>query len=380
MIRIEAPYLRREAERTFLCAGVTLNGKRTEVWYSVEKEFEHFLVEDRADAFAVGLLTVALRLGEDLVCDAPLTRRLHHQLNAYLIPAMTANMKVYQSISVRSPLTDAPLPCEKAVATGWTGGVDCMYTLMNHRSAPEPSRRLTHLVVANVGTLESRDNAATLAYMTEKARKGVAADMGLTVVSIDSNLQLLHPEKYLSVAAFRLPSAILALQKLFGVYLNSAGYDFAHFHFDPNNSAYYELLPLSCFETDTTVFYSSGGQTPRIRKLEALSDFPPARKYLHPCIYAKRDNCGKCGKCVRTLGGLFAIGQLEQFRAVFDVDGFYRDQEDILANILCNSENSHCAEVLAELKRQGFTLSDQVRRKAHIRRVVMMAQKRHENK
>lgn len=378
MIRIEKPYLCKKEGRAALCARITLAEEAREAWFSVEPEYGEYLVEDRADAFVVGFLTTALRLGEDISCDAPLTRRLYYQLTTYLIPIMAANMRVYHPIAIHCPLTDTPLPCAKAVGTGWTGGVDCMYTLMNHFPAREPSQTLTHLMVANVGTLEGKNSSEKLRRMAQNTREGIAADLGLSVISIDSNLHLLQDELYLAVAGFRLPAAILAVQKLFGVFYNSGAYEFSKFSFDANNSAYYELLPLSCFETDTTVFYSSGSQTPRIQKLEALCDFPPARKYLHPCIYALRSNCGKCGKCVRTAGALFALEKLELFRDAFDVDDFHRELDDRLAYLLYNSGNLHCAEALSALRSRGFVISQAARQKAHIRRAAAMVAKRME--
>lgn len=376
MIRFQKPTIRQEADRSILSAAVTLEDQLHTAWFSVEPEYGAYLTDDRLDAFVVGFLTTAMRLGEDIVCEAPITRRLYYQLTTYLIPSMAANMEIYHSIAIHAPLTDAPLPCENAVGTGWTGGVDCMYTLMTHLHAEEPSRRLTHLLVANVGTLESDHNTELLAYMAEKARKGVASQLGLQVVSVDSNLQLLQQEHYLAVAGFRLPAAVLALQKLFGVFLNSAAYEFSKFAFVQENSAYYELLPLSCFETDNLVFYSTGGQTPRIRKLQELSDFPIAQENLHPCIYVQRENCGKCGKCVRTMGALYALGTLDRFRAVFDVDAFYRNKEDHLVNILAHKESQHYGEVLAVMKQRGMTIPSDLLRKERIRRAAAVVAQR----
>lgn len=376
MIKIEAPSIRQE-ERTVLYAPITLEGMRQEAWFSVETEYGKYLVDDRLDAFVVGFLTTAMRLGEDIHCDAPISRRLYYQLTEYLIPAMAANMEIYHPIAIHAPLTDAPLSCERAVGTGWTGGVDSMYTLMTHLNAPEPSRRLTHLMVANVGTLEGDDTRKTLRHMTEKARNGVAAELGLQVVSVDSNLQELQKENYLAVAGFRLPAAVLALQKLFGVFYNSAGYEFHRFSFVQENSAYYELLPLSCFETDTTVLYSTGGQVTRMGKLQALSEYTLAHQYLHPCIYIRRENCCTCGKCVRTMGALYALGTLEKFHRVFDVEKFHREKDEYLANILSHSESQHYGEVLAMMRKRGVPIPAEALRKERIRRAAtVIAQKR----
>lgn len=373
MIHIAAPFLRTEDHKTVLCAPITLDGQTQLAWFATENEYGQYLTEDRLDAFVVGFLTTAMRQGEDIVCDAPITRRLYYQLTTYLIPTMADAMDIYHPIVIHAPLTDAPLPCENAVATGWTGGVDSMYTLMTHTRQDAPSHKLTHLLLANVGTLESDHNTELLQYMADKARQGIARENSLSVVSVDSNLQILQQEDYLAVAAFRLPAAVLALQKLFGVFLNSAGYEFQRFSFVPENSAYYELFVLSNLETDNTVFYSAGGQVTRVQKLEELSDFAPARKYLHPCIYAERSNCGTCGKCVRTMGALYALGKLDRFAQVFDVEAFYQNKSDYFANILAKSHSQHYGEVLALMRQRNIQIPPEALRKGDIRRAAAIA-------
>ena len=376
MIHIEAPFLRKDGARTVLCAPITIGGSRETAWFSVESEYEQYLTDDRLDAFVVGFLTTAMRQGEDIVCEAPITKRLYYQLTTYLIPSMAASMEIYHPITIQAPLSDVPLSCEKAVGTGWTGGVDSMYTLMTHIKAEQPGYRLTHLLIANVGTLESGHNTELLQYMTDKARSGIAKELGLGVVSVDSNIQLLQNENYLAVAAFRLPAAVLALQKLFGVFLHSGAYEFTRFAFVPENSAYYELLPLTCYETDCTVFYSTGSHVSRMQKLKELSDFPFAQSYLHPCIYAQRDNCGKCGKCVRTIGALYALGTLDRFGKVFDVDYFNQNKEEYLAQILAKKESQHYGEVLAVMKQRGMTIPPEALRKERIRRAAIIVAQR----
>lgn len=376
MIHIEAPFLEKDGARSVLCASITIGGNRETAWFSVESEYEQYLTDNRLDAFVVGFLTTAMKLGADIYCDAPITKRLYYQLTTYLIPSMAANMEIYHPISIHAPVTDVPLPCEKAVGTGWTGGVDSMYTLMTHSRPDEPGMKLTHLLVANVGTLESDHNTELLHYMAEKARSGIARELDLSVIAVDSNIQLLQEEHYLAVAAFRLPAAVLALQKLFGVFLHSGAYEFSRFAFVPENSAYYELLPLSCFETDHTVFYSTGSHVSRIQKLRELSEFPLAKKYLHPCIYAQGDNCGKCGKCVRTMGALYALGTLDNFQTVFDLDDFYQNKENHLAGILAKKESQHYGEVLAVMKERGMELSPEAQRKARILRAAAQVAQR----
>lgn len=344
----------------------------------MEPEFVPYLIDDRADPFVVGFLTAAMTMGADIYCDAPITRRLYYQITTYLIPAMAANMDNYHLIAIHAPVTDVPLPCEGAVGTGWTGGVDSMYTLATHIHSAEPGMKLTHLLVANVGTLESSHNTRLLHYMAECARKGIARELDLAVIAVDSNIQLLVDAPFLAVLAFRLPAAVLALQKLFRVFLHSGAVEFSHFAFVPESGAYYELLPLSCFETDCTVFYSAGSQVSRIQKLKELSDYPFAQAYLHPCIYVQGNNCGRCGKCVRTMGALYALGTLDNFGKVFDLEDFYQRKEDILADILANKESQHYGECLYVMRQRGMELPPEVRRKARIRRAAAVVAKKME--
>lgn len=372
MIEIGKPYRKTIGNREAVCAKVTIEGKTEEAWFAVEPEYGEDLTDDRADAFVVGFLTTAMRLGADIRCEAPVTARLWYQLTHYVIPTMSSNMDLYHSIAICAQVTDAVLPCKGAVGTGFTGGVDCMYTLYKHQSAPD-GFHVTHLLCANNGALESDHNSELLDYMAEKFRGGIAKELGLSVISVDTNLQLLQEEPYLAVASFRLPAVVLALQKLFRVFLNSAAYEFSRFAFVPENCGYYEFLLLSNFETDTTVFYSAGAQTSRIRKIEELVGYEPARKYLHPCIYVSRDNCGKCGKCVRTLGALYALDALDAFHDVFDVEEFLHNKDDYMAQILAKKESQHYGEVLYELKRRGKELSPEAQRKARIIRAAAAA-------
>ena len=370
--RIGKPYVERRDSQAYLCAPVDLAGRREVLWFRVDEEYERYLVDDRADAFVAALLTPAMKAGADIVPDAPLSRRLLYQLRHYLIPVLSANLEGYHSISLRAEPMDVKLPCENAVATGWTGGVDSMYTLMRTIDAEEPSRRLTHLMVADNGALEGEDTPGQQRAMIEYARQTVGRELGLPVVGIGSNIQELFFEPFLEVTAYRQAAVILAMQKLFGVYYNSAAYEFSRFAFVVENCAYYELVILDNFQTDSTVFYSAYGAVSRAQKLRELSDYPLAWRYLHPCIrQVPAKNCGRCGKCVRTMTALYGLGTLEKFSQVFDVGAFRRDKDWYVANTLAHKESQHYGEALVLMKHRGLEPSEHAKRMARSMRAAM---------
>ena len=367
-IHIGIPRIEKSGSAVRLCADVDLFGKKEVMWFSVDEKYGEYLVDDRADAFVAGLLTPAMRKGADIICDAPVTRRLLYQLRQYLIPMLAANLQGFRPITLRAEPTDVKLPCENAVATGWTGGVDCMLTLKQTIEAEAPSRKLTHLMITSNGSLEVEDNSALLKKLVEKAENGAALELGLPVVGIDTNVQELVNENFLSVVVYRHASVVLALQKLFGTYYNSASYAFSWFAFDAENCAFYELVPLGCFRTDSTSFYSSGGPYSRVQKLRELSDYPLAHRYLHPCISALPErNCNRCRKCIGVMATLYSYGALDHFSAVFDVDLFERDMDWYLSKLLA-AKNSTSIDALALLKSRGIEPSPKVKWKSFINR------------
>lgn len=370
-LHIRTPYMKKRSEAVQICTRLELHGQKDILWFSVDEKYAPYLVDDRADAFVAALLTTAMKNGMDIVCDAPVSRRLLYQLRHYLIPILATNLPGYHTIELHAEPTDVKLPCENAVATGWTGGVDSMYTLMKTIHAKEPSRRLTHLMIADNGALEGDDTPALQKAMIKYTESTVAKELGLSVIGIGSNIQALSPEPFLAVTAYRQAAVILALQKLFGVYYGSATYEFSRFAFDVNNCSYYEFILFDNFQTDCTVFYSAYGAYSRAQKLKELSDYPLAWKYLHPCIHAVPEhNCNRCGKCVRTMAALYGLGTLERFSEVFDVDLFQQDRDWYIANVLAYQESQHYGEALMLMKMRGIEPSPTAQRMARTMRAA----------
>ncbi len=374
-IVIGTPYIERAGDDGFrLCASVSMEGKKETVWFEGEAPYGKYLTQERGDAFVTALLTTAMRQGADIVCEAPVTSRLLYQINTCLVPMLSDHIADYSPITVHAGPAQAPLPCEGAVVCGWTGGVDSMFTYLRNLDTVSAGYRLTHLLVANNGAIEGEQAADTFRKMTEKAKKGFARERNLEVVGVDTNLQEILQEKFATVVYIRHVSVILALQKLFRVFLYSSASPFCKFRFDRYNASYYDALMLPCFETEQTVFYCSGAAFSRLEKLKELSDFPLAHRMLHPCIYALREkNCGACGKCIRTMAGLYSLGTLERFSDVFDTATFEKKKDWYLAKVLQNFAQGDCKDVIEALRQQG---EDLTRAKRMVRTMRIQGKKR----
>lgn len=348
VIKIGKPYIEEDHNETRLCTKVIMHNQEQVLWISVKKEYQTYLVDDRLDAFVVVLLAKAMREKADVICEAPVTRRLLYQINQYLIPMMSSNTDEYYHISIHAISTDKRLENWGGVVSGWTGGVDSMFTLLRNFQEPKDSaHKLTHLMVTNNGAIEGTGSSNTFRKMIEKAENGIIPETGFQMIGIDSNFQEALQEHFIAIHTLRYAAVILALQKLFSVFLHSAGYAFSSLSLEAKEIAYYELVVLNCFETDNTVLYSSGGAFSRLQKVVQLSDFPLAYQYIHPCIYALSDNCGECKKCYSLEAALYAIGKLDLFSAVFDVERFKKEKDRYFSEILLRKNESTCGGIVA---------------------------------
>lgn len=355
MLTIGNVSVQHTAGQARLCADITLNGRGTTLWFGVEEGQEEYLCPRRSDAFVMALLPAAMRGGHDIVCQTPMSQRLHYQLTEYLIPTLWGAGDLYHPMSIRAPLEDKPVENQKGVGTGFSGGVDCLYTVMTH--GKDSVYPLTHLTVFNVGTFEGSAYRASFHNACQGAL-GFAREMGLETVFLDSNIVEVLPERFLDVSSFRLIAGALALQGLFSMYLLSSSMDFSEFCIDLHSICDFDLLTLHCANTEALCFYSAGASVKRIRKLEALADWEPAHRWVHPCFVngLGMKNCGRCKKCVRDMISLYAMGKLDRFSPVFDIPAFQRALPQRLGMLLAKKDSRLNRESLALLEEKKIPI------------------------
>lgn len=336
-----------------------------ELYYEVDHAHVSALCDTRADAFVIGLLPLALSRStldspwSIVVEDTPLSRDLYCQLTEWYIPTLCREIPTYYSpISIQCEKASGTvhLSTKQAVATGVSGGVDSTYTILKHTTKGD--YRLTHGVYLdsmlddNGMPTQRMDHWAALA-------EEICGMHDLGYLRVASNLV---PEIYHMVhdmvVSLVFASYVFAVQNLISVYYLSSGYSFGHFLFSGESMPHYDLFNVDMLSTSNVRFYSTGGETTRLGKLEYLSRFEETKSYLMPCSQTDSDKpCGRCSKCTRTICGLYVLGLLDEYGEVFDLDDFYSDPNYHWGYIIMKRNHDlFCKEIISEAKKRNVKI------------------------
>lgn len=334
MIKIGKIWIEEKDNKSRVYCNITINNEIKKVWFEVDKEYGKYLCTERSDAYVIGLLNYALRNNEDIVCEIPVTEELLYNINTILIPSLVKYAKSFKKIKVKAKSAPA-LMTGNAIGTGCSCGVDSFSSIVRHIKSNYSSLDVTHLCLNNVGAFnECYEDYGPEEVKKEryKITKEVAKELNLELIETDSNFASDIYQDHSKTHTYSSTFAIYMLQKFWKVYYYaSSGYDFNYFTLENNDehdAGIYELLSLQCFSIEGLKIYSDCGEMTRNEKLASIVDFPVAQKYLHVCL-KQPTNCSKyCSKCKRTLVGLDALGKLDDFNQVFDIEYYKNNKKD----------------------------------------------------
>ena len=292
MIEVRPPF--RLDTQTVAAAVVTPRGS-SDVWY----RSSHPLGLG-AEAWLSVALPVAMRTGEPLVTDAPVSARWYRaqQQIQHVLASWYPNLRV---IPVTAPVVERPR-ASASVGAFFSGGVDSFSTVLRHRE------RLSALWVVRGFDITLEDAAGwarTLEHLT-----GAAADLGLPLHAIETNLRevinlagdwgtLTHGAALASVAQLH--------QDTFGGALVSS----THTYRDLFPWGSHPLIdPL--WSTEAIDLIHEGAHLTRFQKTADVAASPIALNHLRVCWQdTGQHNCGRCEKCVRTQTALAFHGARE---------------------------------------------------------------------
>ncbi|MBR0034197.1 MAG: hypothetical protein IJP54_00840, partial [Synergistaceae bacterium] len=233
-------------------------------------------------------------------------------------------------------------------ATGCSCGVDSFYTIYTKTRCSVKKYNLTHLLVSSTGFHDTNDDREAIAKEFTKILhrvKSLAQNIGLDTLGCFTNLDTFYKFFQPPYVAFyyfyatNLGSIAFALQKFLDVYYHSSTYSYEDLALHKLMSyggsldgSFFDLFALPCMSTQNLTFYSCDSGKTRVEKEAAIADFEPAQKYLSVCSDEQdggdnhgMNNCSHCEKCLRTMAGFYALGKLDNFSKVFDVQGYKKD-------------------------------------------------------
>lgn len=322
-IDISQPRIKRQNDIVVLECPFKYAGKDFLIRNEFSSNAEDIIVTDRVDAVLVALLRLALVNGIDISSDIPISEELYYNIKYLFIDAIYGDNNHLKPIKINIPITEREIEHKKEiVATGISCGVDSLFTVNNHINCGKHS--LTHLMYFDIGAHLTKE----LAQKRLELAVNFSKDINLPLITVNSNLPDIICEigggyNHVLYHTYMMASLILCMQGGIKYYYYSSTYSFNHFGLSiTDDCAKHDLLLLNTFSINGTKIISTGGSVSRIDKIKVISNFPISYKYLNVCI-ANIKNDGLCFKCIRTLLELDAIGVLDKYHSVFDVD-FYK--------------------------------------------------------
>ncbi len=364
-----------------LTANLTYHGHTHTVWFSVAPDWAKYLDADNLDPFVIAALPLALRLGDPIYAAARVSARLLFALNT-AVPALVAQTGGdYRPIKVRvAQAVDyaPPPPYSRAVATGFSGGIDSFAVLADHLGpVVPPAHRLTHLLFNNVGAFGA--GGANAFLQQYPALHECARQLHLPVVAVDSNLTELHGhESFVRDHAFRNIAAALVLQSLIGTFLYAAGtrYEDCFVRGPTTLLDAWDPVLLPHLSTERLRVVSVGGQYSRVQKTELVAGFPLSHRYLRVCASSPDvRNCSTCWPCIRTLLTLELLGHLEAYREAFDLAAYARVRSRAIVEVL-RSDDPRWVELRTLARDRGHQFPAPLRLAAALPDQILQAARR----
>lgn len=338
-LRIGRPWVEHTGDKVVQHCRIRLDDVEKDVIFEVDESYGRYLCPERADAYVIGLLSLAMRERCDFVCEAPMSAELLHQLETELIPVLVKYSPSLHAPRFEAPVEMEPIPTEGRIATGCSCGIDSLFAIKSLSESPLEGFRLDYVAINNVGAFSWGGQTAMKRYTDNRDNaREFCRSHGLKLVITNSNFADAFPQNHLKTHLYSSTFAIYMLRKLWGrYYYASTGCDLNSYFglkgHEEYDAAKYDLLALPSFSITGLRICNQGAAFSRFEKTKALADYPPAWEFLSVCLSQGKGHCGRCSKCKRTMWMLDALGKLENFSRVMPVEEYRRRHADYMAEL-----------------------------------------------
>ena len=133
MITINKPYLKKSNGIFRICSDIQIGKENKTLYYEADGVEESNFCIERADAFLVGLLPLAMKKGESINIKYSISEKLFFQLTEFYIPILARYQNSMNRINIcADQLVNTVTKNREGVATGVSGGVDSFYSICKY--------------------------------------------------------------------------------------------------------------------------------------------------------------------------------------------------------------------------------------------------------
>lgn len=324
----------------FEARGVKSPFEEKTMWFAVEDKNADMLTDDVYDAFVLVPLYLGMHYHQDVHIEGKISPLLYHNITHYLMNIFDdfSDYTVPVEFSVDGFKVAKKGPVD-LIGTGISCGVDSLTTIYdNYVNETDKNLRINSLLLTNCGTHGDYEDKRTREIWLKRAKMNqrTADELGLPTYLIDSNLHAFtHKIGEQRIGYLAIYSCVICLEKYMRRYYCSStlSYDFIKRFYkqarDIDIAEYAESYMLPLIRTERIELVSDGCQYTREEKTERISDWDLAQKYLNVCVNPGEsvENCSHCHKCMRTLLALEAMGKLDKFNKVFDLQEYHKSKD-----------------------------------------------------
>ena len=313
------------------------------------------LASDVYDAFLLVPLYLGMYFKEDLYIHGCVSKRLYKNVMNYLQRILCDFSEGLSRINVHVDGFKAADGKPEIIGTGLSCGVDSLSTLYDrYVNEDDPDYRISALFFFNTGWQGDYYNEGTkkLCIARYNMNKPAADELGLPFYLVDSNFHAFMFRfrtggHLASMGYFANYSCVFGLQRAVKMYYTSSCLSYYQIleagekYRNRDICEFSESFLVPLIKTEQLEIVIDGCQYERSIKTERISNWNIARKYLMPCSLWSSStddahNCSICWKCLRTLIAIEAMGKLEEFSRVFDIDAYRKHSFAYKCDIVLN--------------------------------------------